>query len=163
MSYIMRRLITAAMSLLLAFSVHAEIYKWTDSNGRAHFGSQPPATEDAKVLNVIVTPPSASSKQVPKSEVADTSVGNKTKPTVKAKVKKKVVMYSTSWCSYCKKARNHFKNEGIRFVEYDVEKSASRMRQFKKLGGAGYPLILIGKNQQMQGFSTSGFDQRYSQ
>ena len=72
-----------------------------------------------------------------------------------------VVMYSTSWCPNCTKARNYFKQNGIPFTEYDVEKLPNRMREFNRLGGTGYPLILIGDNKQMQGFSVSGFERRY--
>lgn len=72
-----------------------------------------------------------------------------------------VVMYSTSWCPNCTKARNYFKQKGIPFTEYDVEELPNRMREFKRLGGTGYPLILIGDNKQMQGFSVSGFERRY--
>ena len=69
-------------------------------------------------------------------------------------------MYSTAWCLYCKKARNYFNKKGIPFVDYNVEKIPARMREFKKLDGTGYPLIIIGK-QKMLGFSAEKFDKRY--
>ena len=39
----------------------------------------------------------------------------------KRKVATQVVMYSTSWCGYCKKARRYFKQQKIPFEEYDVD------------------------------------------
>ncbi|MFC1750414.1 glutaredoxin domain-containing protein [Pseudomonadota bacterium] len=145
--------VVTALSLLAAIPAHAQVYKWTDSNGKVHFGDRKPSSEKAEAVNVKVTPRSGS---VPTAY--DTS-SNKA-----AKIEnKKVVMYGTSWCPFCKKARNYFKQKGIPFVEYDVEKLPSRMREYKRLGGTGYPLILIGKDQKMQGFSISKFDQRYNQ
>lgn len=32
---------TALLPLLLCLPVHAEVYKWTDENGRVHFGDDP--------------------------------------------------------------------------------------------------------------------------
>jgi len=77
--------------------------------------------------------------------------------------KKNIIMYSTEWCPYCEKARAYFWDNNIKFVEYDVEKLPSRMHEFNELGGTGYPLILIGQSQQMQGFSASGFERRYNE
>ena len=68
-----------------------------------------------------------------------------------------VVMYATSWCPYCAKARAYFARKGIAYVEYDIEKSAAVNAEFKRLGGRGVPLILVGK-EKMSGFSERGLD-----
>lgn len=68
-----------------------------------------------------------------------------------------VVMYATSWCPYCAKARAYFKRTGTAYTEYDIEKSASARAEFKRLGGRGVPLILVGK-ETMSGFSERGLD-----
>jgi len=150
------------VSLLFVIPAHTAIYKWTDSEGNIHFGGQAPASGNAKTIDVIVTPPSAVPNPASTNKTPGASSDRKSKSTSKGRENKRVVMYSTAWCPYCKKARNYFREKGIRFVEYDVEKLPNRMREFKKLGGTGYPLILIGKNQQMHGFSVSGFDRRYN-
>ena len=36
----------------------------------------------------------------------------------------KVVMYSTSWCGYCKKAKNYFEANKIAYIEKDIEEWA---------------------------------------
>ncbi|MEX2199616.1 MAG: glutaredoxin domain-containing protein [Burkholderiales bacterium] len=68
-----------------------------------------------------------------------------------------VVMYATSWCPYCAKARAYFGRKGIAYTEYDVEKSPTANAEFKRLGGRGVPLILVGR-EKMSGFSEAGFD-----
>jgi glutaredoxin len=71
-----------------------------------------------------------------------------------------VVMYSTSWCGYCKKARRYFKSKGIKFVERDIERSRLAKVAYDRLGGNGVPLIVVGNNK-MSGFSVRKFDRLY--
>ena len=68
-----------------------------------------------------------------------------------------VVMYATSWCPYCAKARAYFAKNGIAYVEHDIEKSAAVNAEFKRLGGRGVPLILVG-NEKMAGFNELAFE-----
>ena len=55
----------------------------------------------------------------------------------------KVILYATSWCEYCKKARTLLSGNDIEFHEYDIEHSSEGRKQFKRLGGKGVPLFLI--------------------
>jgi glutaredoxin len=66
-------------------------------------------------------------------------------------------MYATSWCQYCAQARAYFARAGIAYVEHDVEKSASANAEFKRLGGRGVPLIVVGR-EKLNGFSEQGFE-----
>jgi glutaredoxin len=68
-----------------------------------------------------------------------------------------VVMYATSWCPYCAKAREYFARSGIAYVEHDVEKSARANAEFRRLGGRGVPLIVVGR-EKLNGFSEQGFE-----
>ena len=58
------------------------------------------------------------------------------------------------------KAKHYFKSKGIRFTEFDVEKSAKGKREFNKLGGGGVPIILVG-SRRMNGFSVESFEKLY--
>jgi glutaredoxin len=55
-----------------------------------------------------------------------------------------VVMYATSWCPYCAKARSFFQRHGIRYVEHDVERDRDAWREQRRLGGRGVPTIVVG-------------------
>lgn len=155
MTDLLGKTLLALCLTLLSTSCFAEIHKWTDENGIVHFSAQPPSKGDSKQINVDVVQASSSGFSVSQPLVNSAS-------TKKNKQKaKKIVMYATSWCPYCQKARDYFIKNGLKFTEYDVEQDESKMRKFKRLGGSGYPLIMIGKDQQMQGFSVSGFERRY--
>ena len=73
---------------------------------------------------------------------------------------RKVVMYATSWCPYCQQARNHFRQQGIPYVEYDIEKDAAALRDYKAFGGRGIPVIFVGKRR-LNGFSVAAFNKIY--
>lgn len=68
-----------------------------------------------------------------------------------------VVMYATSWCPYCAKARAYFKANGIAFTEYDVEKSPAAKAEFQRLHGHVVPLILVGR-ERIDGFNELSFE-----
>ena len=61
-----------------------------------------------------------------------------------------IIMYSTSWCGVCKKARSFMKNEGLAFIEKDIEadKAAARELQEKceraRVPMGGVPVIDVG-------------------
>jgi glutaredoxin len=72
-----------------------------------------------------------------------------------------VVMYATSWCPYCAKARAYFQRTGTAYTEHDIEKSSEARAEFKRLGGRGVPLILVG-NEKVAGFSELAFESAYA-
>lgn len=120
-------------SLIIAVpSNAAELKKWKDENGKTHYGTQAPAS--AKTTNL-------------KNQVS----------VVKSPVKQAgVILYSTSWCGYCKKARSFMNQENISFDEYDIEKSATAKRAYEQAGGKGVPLLIRGEKS-IQGFSKANY------
>ena len=65
----------------------------------------------------------------------------------------RVELYSTNWCGYCKKARLFFRNRGIRFVEYDIEKDLNAAyRKMQLDSGRGVPFAVI-NGQKISGYS----------
>ncbi len=144
----MNRAATWIFSLLLltvAGNVTGKIYKWTDENGRTHFSSSPPGTGKAEIVKPKIN---TYSSRKPKKSGA------------KPGTKKKVVMYSATWCVICKNARRYFKKNGITFKEYDIETSSKGRRDYKRLRGRGVPIIMIG-NKRMNGFDPKSFKAMY--
>jgi glutaredoxin len=143
----MARLPAACFALLVAVSAAAQpVYRWTDDKGRVHYGSEPPASAKARPLADRINSYSGpvEVRRAPASPSALPAAGP-------------VVMYSTSWCTYCAQARDYFARKGISYRDYDVEKSPAAHAQCKRLGGRGVPLILHG-GQMMSGFSEGSFE-----
>jgi len=64
-----------------------------------------------------------------------------------------IVMFSTSWCGVCKRARTYFEKEGIAFVEHDVDKNqAARVEYLALNPKRSVPTIKVG-NEVVVGFS----------
>lgn len=68
-----------------------------------------------------------------------------------------VVMYTTKSCPYCIKAREWFASRNVQWDERDIETSAEARSQWKQLGGAGTPLVLI-NGKRFAGFSPAAFE-----
>lgn len=112
----------------------AQVHKWTDKNGQVHYGQRPQQNSEAVKLEV------------------NSYQGGHESSTL--------VMYSTSRCGYCKKARTYFKKKGIAYTERNIETSRRAKLEYDKLGAFSVPVFLY-KGQQMTGFSTNRFSQFY--
>jgi glutaredoxin 3 len=57
----------------------------------------------------------------------------------------KVVLFSTSTCSWCRRAKRYFKEHGVPFKEINVERDQQAARDIaRKTGQTGVPVIKIG-------------------
>jgi glutaredoxin-like YruB-family protein len=71
-----------------------------------------------------------------------------------------VIVYSTSWCGYCRKAKAWLTKRGVDFVEKDVEKDPAAAEELAQKAAAsgvrpqGVPVIDV------RGTLVLGFDQR---
>ena len=134
--------------LLISNTSFAEIFKWTDDAGNAHFTDRPPQNKKTEKITVKI------------NTYSSVSVSENTLKT-KSSRKKKIIMYSTTWCGVCKRAKKYFQNNSIAFTEYDVEKSSKGKRDYQKLNARGVPVILIGKKR-LNGFDVARFKQLYA-
>ncbi len=140
---------TKLVFIVLLLFVHAdpalaEVYKWVDDSGKVHFSDAPFDSKSAEKVDIEIN-----SYEHPSNEDTSSDLD-----------KKHVTMYATSWCGYCKKARNYFKANDINYTEYDIEKSRRAKTQYDALGGRGVPVILIG-DKRMNGFNAAGFERIY--
>lgn len=139
------------MSLLFVSinNTNAEVYRWIDSDGKVQFSDQKPKDRQVERLNLEVNTYTSVTYE---DSIFDTSgSGGRNK---------RVVMYSTAWCGYCKKARRYFEKKSISYTEYDIEKNKRAKKQYNKMGATGVPVILVGRKR-MNGFSVNGFERIY--
>ena len=143
-----------ALALLLPISSGGgELYKWVDNKGTIHYSDKPPKKAELQKITGKISSFKTVDVEPFKFDSSLVTIGGKYKG-------KSVVMYSTSWCGYCKRARIHFKRNKIPYKEYDIEKSKKAALDYKKLNGRGVPVILIG-TRRMNGFSAKTFDKIY--
>lgn len=142
--------VLALVILLFPVFTHAEIYKWTDGAGKVHYSDHRPDNAKPEKLRIHVNSYTSVTYQLPP----------RTQTT--APISKNVVMYSTSWCTYCKQARAYFASHNIPYTDYDIEASQEAKQNYDAIGGRGVPVILVG-NARMNGFSAAGFERLYQQ
>lgn len=74
-------------------------------------------------------------------------------------MEKTVKMYTTSWCTYCKLAKDFFIQNNIKFEEIDVEGDMKAQEEMiKKSGQMGVPVIEVG-DEIFVGFNKQGLAQ----
>ncbi|MCZ6805302.1 MAG: glutaredoxin domain-containing protein [Proteobacteria bacterium] len=140
------KLIVLISALLFTVSASAEILKWTDSDGKVHFGNRPPADAKTSIVEVRIN-----TYESPSIEALQEVLNPRDK----------VVMYSAEWCGVCKKAKKYFKENNIKYKEYDIDRSSKGKKDFKKLGAKGVPVILVG-DKRLNGFSAASFESIYN-
>ncbi len=75
---------------------------------------------------------------------------------------KKVVIYSTPTCPYCKKAKEYFSQKGISYVDYDVAQDRDKAKEMiQKSGQMGVPVIMI-DDEIVVGFNQAKVDELLS-
>ena len=127
-----------ALSLIGAANSQS-INKWVDENGKTHYGSQPPANVASESIKkpAAVTPGAASTPLVKRDEL---------------------VLYTTSWCGYCRQARKYLNDRGISYVEKDIEKDRFANSEFQRFGPRGVPLLVRNGEDTRRGFSPQSYD-----
>lgn len=70
-----------------------------------------------------------------------------------------VIIYSTPSCTYCKMAKEYFKEHNIAYTEFDVASDADKRKEMvEKSGQLGVPVIDV-DGQIMVGFDEESFAQ----
>ena len=152
-------------SLCLMHQLVAGVYTWRDANGVLQFSDRPPepkAGVAAPKVKTIEVPEisTVQVRQLPPFVGTGQEATSKTAGKSKGKTPK-VTMYSAEWCGVCKRAKRYFEEHKVRYTEKDIDKSKSANAEFRKLGGRGVPLILVGRKR-LSGFSVASFEKIYS-
>jgi glutaredoxin len=148
-------LILAALTIYFCATAAAEMYKWIDDKGEMHISdSPPPAAKSPGDIEVYKDSQEDSIDTAP----APVRKKEESRPSFERKTKADVVIYTTSWCPYCRKARDYLRSRGIDFIEYDIEKdkeAAIRKKQLDNRGGVPFAII---NGRSISGFSASAYE-----
>ena len=143
-----------AALVLAAAPAFSQVFKWTDDQGRTHYGDKAP--EDAKTQEIKVQatsydgPPqiqdwAAILRRAPKGE------------SLQPRVSGGLTMFSATWCGPCKRAKAYMAEKGISYRDVDIDASAANAKEFKSFGGGGVPYFIAGEKS-MRGFRPEALD-----
>jgi len=147
------------MIFLFTGLAQADFYKWEDEEGNIHITDYPPPTKSVKKLKVHETESNAD-RSVPASpqKTAEPSRPSGRQQGTRPQKAQEVILYTTSWCPYCKKAKDFFSSRNIHFTEYDIEKDPEAARRKKTLDpGRGVPFAIV-NGQSISGYSPAEYE-----
>jgi len=141
-------------------------YKVVEANGTVRFVSrlsEVPAAQRPKAERLDLQPVGGSSKanrRAPLRQAAkQLAVAKSAPPAAVASGNHEVVIYTTSWCGWCKKTRAWLDTKGIEYENRDVEKNAEWAEEMHDLtGSGGVPVIVIDGNV-IKGFDRAQMEQ----
>jgi glutaredoxin len=150
-------------------SSSAEIYKWIDENGITHYSDSPTEnipgtaeTENDEIQSADPAPantaplPDETQKGALDSDIFD--ILDETQDEV-AENSPTVEIYETSWCGYCKKAKDFFRSRGIDFVTYDIDRDQqARSRMQSLTSRMAVPFVVI-NGQGIPGYNVAAYKQ----
>lgn len=141
--------------LLLTNCCFATIYKWTDENGKLHFTDSPPQKGESEALDEAELASQISSFTNVSVKIEAIDFGENQQSNM-------LIMYTTTRCGYCAKARSFFNQNGIDFQEKNIQLSDKYRLEFDRLGGRGVPVLLKGRVR-MNGFSVKNYLATFSE
>ena len=135
-------------------AVSGEIYKWKDKDGNIVFSDTPPppgVNAEKKEFKEESTERPKTKEYFPKS----------TSERVEEKRPYRdihVIMYMTSWCPYCVKAREYLRSLDVNLIENNIERDKSKREEMlsKSGGSSGVPLIDV-EGIIIRGYNPSAF------
>jgi glutaredoxin len=156
----MSRIILSVLLILLLSTgmASADFYKWEDEEGNLHITDYPPPVKVAKKLKVHQTDSNADTS-VPRTPRTADPPPRSSSPSYDAKPKavQEVILYTTSWCPYCKQAKAYFDSKGIPYTEYDVEKDSAAAARRNGMGGRGVPFAIV-NGERISGYSPVAYE-----
>lgn len=78
--------------------------------------------------------------------------GNDSTAHAQTAPQKKIEIFVTEWCPYCKSLEKYLKLRGWSYKRYDIEHDAVGMKRHHSMGGGGVPVVVIG-GQILRGFN----------
>ena len=122
-------------------SLSGEVYKWKDKDGNMIFSDTPPPSG----VDVEVKEFKEDTTEKPKAK-ENINIPRPKSETSREKRPYRdihVIMYMTSWCPYCVKAREYLRSLDVNLVEYNIEQDKKKREEMlvKSGGSRGVPLI----------------------
>jgi glutaredoxin 3 len=122
-------------------AVSGDYYKWKDKDGNVIFSDIPPPPG----VNAEIKEFKQDTTERPKTKEYPQRPSNESVKEKRPYGDIYVIMYMTSWCPYCAKARNYLLSLNVNLVEYNIERDKNKRDEMlsKSGGSTGVPLIDI--------------------
>jgi glutaredoxin len=160
----MRKFVRIAVLALMGASaipttLAQTLYKSVSPDGRIVYSDHPPSEGRIEKTLKFEDAPSSELPASASSYVEQLRRQKNSSPA--AAPASGVVLYSASWCGYCKKAKAYLAGKGIAYREFDIDTKDGLAAYAKAGGGKGIPLLVSG-SQHIQGYSLAAYDDLFA-
>ncbi len=144
-------IITVIIIIMTAFllpEARGQLYQYTDKNGNIIFTDKPPDGVPVKEKQLNDDGVYWSNQiETDYSSYKDSGESQSSQPPEKKRNRDyhsvTVVMYMTTWCGYCKQAREYIHSLGATLVEHDIERNPDIKAEMKAKSGGSTSVPLI--------------------
>ncbi|WP_410498424.1 glutaredoxin domain-containing protein [Chitinibacter sp. S2-10] len=156
----MRQFIILIALLFCSLNIFAEtVYKTVDANGNIVYTDRAPTTGKVSTLNYESAPFSPEPESVIRYRQELQKGIDKTMARAAMRENpNSITLFTTSWCTYSKQAKQYLESHNIRFREYNIE-TAEGAKALVETGTTrkGVPLLIAG-TKQLRGYSQASYD-----
>ena len=120
-------------------AVSFDYHQWKDKDGNVVFSDIPPPSG----VNLEIKEFKQDTTERPETRGYPQRSKNESLKQKRPYEDIHVIMYMTSWCPYCAKARNYLRSLNVDLIEYNIERDKRRREEMlgKSGGSTGVPLI----------------------
>ena len=147
--------LAALLWLSTAPAAAQTLYRSTGPDGRTVYSDKPPTEGRVdKTMNFENLP----SSPVPAATLSYVEQLRRMRASSPPPPVEGLVLYSASWCGYCRKAKAYLAAKGAPYQEIDIDTPTGRNAFAQAGGGKGVPLLISKSGQRAQGFSAAAYD-----
>ncbi|MCE9658384.1 MAG: DUF4124 domain-containing protein [Burkholderiales bacterium] len=157
----MKPWLVVALSMLMGSAHGADapsqttLYKSVGPDGRIVYADRPPVDGKSAQTLKFENPPSS---PLSPATLAYLEQLEKGAPAPQAGLASgELVLFTTTWCPYCTKAKAYLTGKGVAFKEIDIESNAGAASYARAGGQRGVPLLVKG-SKRVLGFSGKSYD-----
>lgn len=156
---IMRLLLSAAVFMLTALSIHAAtVYRTVDADGKVVYSDKPPANAKVqKTLTITNGPTSPLPESVLKYQAELEKSMKQRLANAAAPSSSTAMLFTTKTCGYCTHAKAYLAEKRIPYQEHDIE-TPQGMQVFASAGGGRGVPVLVQNDKRVAGFSKPSYD-----
>ncbi len=145
--------------LTLAAPGDTTLYKSIRPDGKTVYSDRPPNAGESRKMtfeNLPASPLSAATLAY-LEELKKFSAANAKAAVAAAAPSNEVILFTTAWCGYCKKARAYLAAKRVPYREVDIE-TKNGAAAYAQAGGRGGVPFLVGDGKRVAGFSVPAYD-----